>query len=307
MELPEKKRGRKPKGCKMIMSVEEADDKPKHQQNIILHLKCSSKAALEWLRNGNQPAIEEAAETPFFSNLVYDPGNIRDVEPFDTQHGQYTTIIEEQTVSKPEDENEDTIMAKYLELKQYVNRKIAEKVLEIQHKLHKNELNNTKSNCFWDGCPFSGAPVYIPISDTEGKGCFCCPECACGYNMNDNTIDDATRWERYYKLNNIYGKAYNKTENIRPAPDPRYFLNHYLGTMTIDEYREMIGSNKLWIILDKPLTRVLPELHEERSEVPIYSMNLMSKTNSRDEEKTRYKLSRKKPLPNKNVDMWGTT
>jgi hypothetical protein len=147
------------------------------------------------------------------------------------------------------------------------------------------------------------------MSETEGVGCFCSPECAAGFLMNDCTIDDTTRWERYYLLNNKYGKVYGRTDNIKPAPRPQYFLNTYLGNMTIDEYREMIGADKLWLILDKPLSRVLPELHEEKQDIPIYSMNLMSKMNQlAKEDKTKYRLARNKPLPNNtNVSqLWGT-
>lgn len=344
-----KKRGRKPKGCKIIVNDEAIVEKPKPSQNIILHLKCTSHEALEWMRNGHMNTLilnslgnkrygiengsvvqdENTIVEPLqddnqqitYQNVVYDPNIkniVKSIEPFDDTHLAYTTIDDEKPEDEPSiqkeekqksEESDDWILQKYQELKAHILKSIHQKVRIIQHQLHNNEMTNTKCNCFWDGAPFNTSPVFIPISETEGIGCFCSPECGAGYLMNDCTIDDTTRWERYYLLNNKYGKVYGRTDNIKPAPRPQYFLNTYLGNMTIDEYREMIGGDKLWLILDKPLSRVLPELHEEKQDIPVYSMNLMSKMNQiAKEDKTKYRLARNKPLPNKTTasQLWGT-
>jgi hypothetical protein len=76
-------------------------------------------------------------------------------------------------------------------------------------------------------------------------------------------IDDTTKFERYNLINQIYGKIYNYNKNIKPAPNPFYLLDKYYGNLTIEEYRKLLKSNHLLMIVDKPLTRVFPELHEE--------------------------------------------
>ena len=57
--------------------------------------------------------------------------------------------------------------------------------------------------------------------------------------MNEN-IDSSSKFERYYLLNNIYGKIYNYEKNIKPAPDPHYTLDKYYGLFSINEWRYFI-------------------------------------------------------------------
>ena len=79
--------------------------------------------------------------------------------------------------------------------------------------------------------------------------------------MEEN-IDSSIKFERYYLLNNIYGGVYNYTKNIKPAPSPYYMLEKYYGNMTIQEYRALLSNERLFLIVDKPLTKVMPELHQ---------------------------------------------
>jgi hypothetical protein len=81
--------------------------------------------------------------------------------------------------------------------------------------------------------------------------------------MNDNNLDTATRFERYYLLNYIYGKIYNYEKNIKPAPSPYYLLDKYYGNLSIQEYRKLLKSERLLLIVDKPLVRSMPELHND--------------------------------------------
>jgi hypothetical protein len=80
------------------------------------------------------------------------------------------------------------------------------------------------------------------------------------------TIDTSTRFERYHLLNHIYCKIYNYTKNIKPAPDPYYTLNKYYGNLTIQEYRLLLKNERILIVVDKPLSRILPELHEDNDD-----------------------------------------
>jgi hypothetical protein len=99
-------------------------------------------------------------------------------------------------------------------------------------------------------------------------GCFCSPECATAFLFKES-IDTSTRFERYYLLNHIYNKVYNYTKNIKPAPDPYYTLNKYYGELSIQEYRRLFKSERLLIVVDKPLSRVLPELHEYNDDIMV--------------------------------------
>jgi hypothetical protein len=96
-------------------------------------------------------------------------------------------------------------------------------------------------------------------------GCFCSPECAVAHLMSEN-IDSSVKFERYHLLNNIYSKVYDYTKNIKPAPDPHYMLEKYCGNLSIQEYRSLLRNERLYLIIDKPLTRVLPELHEDNDD-----------------------------------------
>ena len=103
-------------------------------------------------------------------------------------------------------------------------------------------------------------------------GCFCSPECAVSYLMNEN-IDTSIKFERYHLLNHIYGKIYNYKKSIKPAPSPHYMLEKFYGNLTIQEYRKLLQNERLILVVEKPLTRVLPELHEDNNENNLSTIN----------------------------------
>jgi ABC-type uncharacterized transport system YnjBCD ATPase subunit len=43
-------------------------------------------------------------------------------------------------------------------------------------------------------------------------------------------------------------------------------LNKYYGNLTIQEYRKLLKNDRLILIVDKPFTRSLPELHEDNDD-----------------------------------------
>ena len=47
------------------------------------------------------------------------------------------------------------------------------------------------------------------------------------------------------------------------APNPYYTLDKFYGNMSIKEYRQLLKYSRLLLAVDKPLTRVLPEIYEE--------------------------------------------
>ena len=154
-------------------------------------------------------------------------------------------------------------------------------------------LNNIKNRscCFWCSYEFNSVPIHIPKVFYKEKydvyGCFCSPECATSYLFNER-IDNNSKFERYQLLNYVYGKIYNYTKNIKPAPDPYYTLEKYYGNLTIQEYRQLLEYDRLILIIDKPLTKIYPELHEDNNnfetiyenKISLKKQNKINKTNS---------------------------
>jgi hypothetical protein len=88
-------------------------------------------------------------------------------------------------------------------------------------------------------------------------------------------------------LNNIYGKIYNYDKNIKLAPNPYYTLDKYYGNLTIQEYRQLLTYERLLLIIEKPLTKIFPELHEDNNEFEtLYDHKLvLKKTNKIEKNK----------------------
>ena len=233
-----KKRGRKPKGGKIIQPSMIPLSQNTNKPNIILHLKCSLKDMLT-------PNIDTVESYDFISNkLTYDVINY-DQQPTETP------INTEPTDYK---DNE---------------KEICSKLKELQYNLHINNITDKSSACFWCTCDFDNPRVYIPKHQINNEyqvyGCFCSPECATAFLMDEN-IDVSTKFERYHLLNHIYAKIYNYNKNIKPAPNPYYMLDKYYGNLSIQEYRSLFKKERLYLIVDKPLTRILPELYEDNDD-----------------------------------------
>ena len=259
---PPKKRGRKPKGGKILKNIKDPDEnKVMKKTNIILHLKCSSSELSE-----NEYSIKEFE--PSFLNIQNKQTNIK-----------FNEINKEE-----EDQN---------------NKKdIWEKITHLKKKMHFNDISDKRSNCFWCTCAFDNPPIYIPKQERNGLmevyGCFCSPECAVAF-LKREPIDTSTLWERYSLLNNVYSNIFNYENNIKPAPDPYYLLDKYYGNLSIEEYRKLLNNQQLLLVVDKPLTKVLPELFEENNDMPtIYSNLLTEKKN-----KNNLRLHRKIPKNSK--------
>ena len=252
-----KKRGRKPKGGKIIQQVVSNETHQEDKPNIILHLKCSMKDLL--IPNQNNSIIESYNFHAGKNDLTYE---IIANENISTINDKTSTSITNLENDYDYDDDEDTICKD-------VNKEIWKKLKQLEQNLHVNNVNNKKSACFWDTCEFDNPPIYIPkhfINDTyHVYGCFCSPECSVAYLMNEN-IDSSTKFERYHLLNHIYTKIYDYKKNIKPAPNPYYMLEKYYGNLSIQEYRSLLRNERLFLIVDKPLTRILPELHEDNDD-----------------------------------------
>jgi hypothetical protein len=303
-----KKRGRKPKGGKIIPQVLSTEGQKKEKPNVILHLKCSTKD-LQTLTN-NDSNIESYTFNNK-SNLSYEiigGENINKItsinqkkptvatsiiNSFYNDTNKYETSKNEYDHNKENNyENDDYDCEdgnKEIEIKE-----IWRKLKLLEHDLHINNVNNKKSACFWDTCEFDNPPVYIPkhfINETYNVyGCFCCPECAVAYLMNEN-IDSSTKFERYHLLNHIYSKIYDYQKNIKPSPNPYYMLDKYYGNLSIQEYRLLLRNERLFLIVDKPLTRILPELHDDNDDFILNNKIIPSNNNYQ----LKSRMQRKKP------------
>ena len=255
-----KKRGRKPKGGTIITAIENKSSIIEQVQNIILHLKCNINEL-----QTNTP--QEITAFQFKNNKSSDLTFMQLNNLTANNHSKN----EENNESNNEpniNPNNDLNKSSNCESKENNETKsILQKLEKLSFQLHIDKIYDKKSNCFFCTCEFDNNPIYIPKFQLNKLfhvyGCFCTPECACAHLMNDNNLDTASRFERYYLLNYIYGKIYNYEKNIKPAPSPFYLLDKYYGNLSIQEYRKLLKSERLLLIVDKPLVRSMPELHND--------------------------------------------
>ena len=171
---------------------------------------------------------------------------------------------------------------------------IWEKLNMLKVNLHNNNIYDKRSSCFWCTYEFDSPPIFIPKHEFKNSyqvyGCFCSPECSVAHLMNEK-IDASVKFERYQLLNHIYGKIYNYSKNIKPAPDPHYLLDKFYGNLSIKEYRDLSKSDQLLIVVEKPLTHIFPELYEDNADFILNQRTIPSNTT--------FKLKRKAETSNK--------
>ena len=276
---PSKKRGRKPKGGKLIQQLTNDSASVQVVPNIILHLKCS---ALD-IQNENLAA----------ANDNFKPGDVVSFNAMDPKgsdlndsyQSQMNTIIASHDSSKPipndglignnaynylndngsdnEDDDDDG---------NHSMKDILKKLNHLKTSFHRSDVFQAigaaprRSCCFWDTCEFDTPPVYLPKSVSANGyvvyACFCSPECALAYLMNER-IDTSVKFERCQMLNAMHGKV---NVSIKPAPNPHYILNKFYGNLSIQEYRKLFKGEQIVYVVNKPLTHILPEIYEENND-----------------------------------------
>ena len=265
-----KKRGRKPKGGKIIQQITPTINQKESKPSVILHLKCSLKdlqinTILGYTVEGYNFPQNSCDYSEILSNNLSQEKN--------TSQNNFFDALETDTVFDYEDENKQT--------KENDIREIWKKLKNLEHNLHINNISDKKSACFWCTYEFDNPPIYIPkhyIKDSyHVYGCFCSPECASAYLMEEH-IDSSSKFERYHLMNHIYSKIYDYKKNIKPAPNPYYMLEKYYGNLNIQEYRSLLKNERLFLVVDKPLTRILPELHEDNDDFIINNKIIPSNT-----------------------------
>ena len=271
---PPKKRGRKPKGGKIVKANVNIHETIVENKIYILHLKCK---------------MSDINDNLFQSVDTYNPNIVEHIDTYNSFKDKDTyTILE--TNPETKDKEENIITQNKQEIiendKNNVNDKkmINIKLKELEKSLSINCVSK-KSACFWCTYDFNSTPIHIPKLYHKEKyevyGCFCSPECACSFLYNEN-IDTNTKFERYQLLNYIYGSIYNYKKDIKPAPNPYYTLSKYYGNLSIQEYRQLLEFDRLILVIDKPLTKIYPEIHEDNNEFEtIYENKISLKKNNR--------------------------
>jgi hypothetical protein len=262
VEKIHKKRGRKPKGGKIVKNEINPIHSYVGKKNIILHLKCK---------------ISDIQQAELSDLSKYNP-TLCTVEPYEKE-GTFEVFETDRPVVEEKKESKVDKQKKI----------IYQKLSDLEKMLNTNSIQK-KSACFWCTCDFDTQPIHIPSLFYKEKynvyGCFCSPECACSYLFKEH-IDDNTKYERYQLLNYLYGKIYNYDKNIRLAPNPYYTLDKFMGNLDIQEYRELLSYDRLLLILDKPLTKIYPELHEDTNEFETMYDNkiVLRRTNKAEKNK----------------------
>ena len=289
-----KKRGRKPRGGKIVSKSTDINKTLSNvETNIILHLKCNTS--------------ELEKKTFSMLNSKYNP-KISQPDPFSLNSNQKLNTLTFENINENESSlNTITTFKKDLHKPLSVNNKVKEincndnidikeiwkKLSNLKYQLHFNCLPDKRSSCFWCTCPFDNPAIYIPSKIRNGVydvyGCFCSPQCAVAFLRNEQ-LDHSVLWERYSMINDLYGKIFGR--NIKPAPSPYYTLNKFYGNLSIQEYRKLLNNDKLLMIVDKPMSKVLPELYEDNNELPNVNNNLLhNQTTSENNVNYRLKSS----------------
>ena len=274
-----KKRGRKPKGGKIVKKELNFEDSVVDEQVVILHLKCKMSE------------LNDSIFGNINSQINYDPNIIKEVKAYSTNDSdnyyKLNNNEHEEVVYNVIDENKHNSIIEQSDVlekesttkeKQKCKKNIHNKLKELEILFNNNTINK-KSDCFWCTCGFSTSPIYIPSLYYKEKydvyGCFCSPECAASYLFKEN-IDNNTKFERYQLLNYLYGKIYKYEKEIKFAPDPYHTLDKYYGNLTIQEYRQLLEYDRLILVINKPVSKVYPEIHEDNNHFETVYENKLS-------------------------------
>ena len=257
-----KKRGRKPKGGKLVIKQQDNPIQNNPVVNVILHLKCSMNDLNDYNNKLNKlvtnPLIYNPSVPPEI--LTYNDLYTNPFSTYDNTENNTNTIYT--TYNEPQTNTDNTNLAykdNYVSTtsnnttntpvlcincssdicnnpstdkddSNISSKEINAKLKNLKYNLYKNNLPDKKSACFWCTYDYDNAPCYIPKYEMDdrifGYGSFCRPECAVAYLMKEN-IDDSTKFERYHLLNQIYSKVYDYKKSIKPAPNPYYLLEKF--------------------------------------------------------------------------------
>lgn len=265
-EPMQKKRGRKPKGGKIVNANEiQQSTIQTVKPNVILHLQCFlSDLEIETQKDNDVKAYNEPCNTLQFSTVNTVDEQVVEDKP---------AVVNNTTQPTPNEAKE--LYERLNELNKHM-RHIQKNSDDIHNVVSHETIEKMekRSACFWCTCEFETPSIYLPKHEVNGRyevyGCFCSPECACAY-LFDESIDQSLKWERYALLNYLYKNVFYQTKSFHPAPDPRFLLNKYFGILTIEEYRALLRTGKHIMVIDKPISKVYPEVHVDNHEFEDFS------------------------------------
>jgi hypothetical protein len=274
---------KKTKGAKIIdCLIPAVAYVPAKMNNVILHLKCTLNEIDEYIYKSNWK----------YNVLSYDPTIPKDIiaydnNSFNNNFGQYSTgnnnetNIEEDTTTntkKESIENHICYKCQSSTENENNNNNITEqdqqKIKQLKIMFYKNQMQDKKADCFWCTCPFDNDPCYILQygfnNEIYGHGSYCSPECAVAFLFEKQQLwDDSAKTESFQLMNYYYGKPNGYQQSIKPALSPYYFLDKFYGNLTIQEYRRLTKSQHMMLVVEKPITRILPEIHEDNDNLTI--------------------------------------
>ena len=301
-EIKHKKRGRKPKGGKIVQASQLEKNFINVKNNVILHLKCFLKDIdNNDIHNiySKYESIPTSNSKLLFSNIHENDNDHNNSDNSDNNNNKEEEEEKEEDEKKKDDfshiENKkEEERGNYEVLHEENNNNntilpttILKKLKELEIILKHDLTNDKKSCCFYCTESFDNIPIRIPKYILNGivyvYGCFCQPECGVGFLMNE-LLMSSVKFERLSLFNNIYGKIFHYEHNIKPSPNPFYTLDKFLGNLTIKEYRKLAKSHQFYLVIDKPITRSLPELHDDNDDCIITNKKIPS--NSKNEKKT---------------------
>jgi hypothetical protein len=308
-----KKRGRKPKGG-IIIEQNKIEMQTDIKPNIILHLNCKlndiitgdlnydptvynikdfdnmnikydyiEKKNDDLLNNGiNEDSGDSLNNINVINNSTTNSANIN-INTNNTANNSGNSCNDNKFFNNDEHLlNNDNFLIHNNNEKNLYNKALSKKLEDLSKQLKTNNINK-KSACFWCTCNFDNQTILIPKYEIKNTyycyGNFCSPECACSYLMNEN-IESSQKFERYYLLNNIYGKIYDYEKNIKLAPSPYYTLEKFYGNLNIQEYRKLLKHERLLLVVDKPLSKLTPELYDENEDYILNNKSINNKQNS---------------------------
>jgi hypothetical protein len=304
-----KKRGRKPKGGKLSNKEDNNANEILPPENVILHLKCNISEIDDQITSKNildyNPKMPPEIKTyDILEENVYTSYHDNDKSKYFDAYNDGNANTH--TCSQCIENNKIKTCGRDIETNNNVKiniRELNSKLKEQKNLLYNGEMNGKTSACFWCTCEFDNNACYIPKCEDESKidgyGSFCRPECAVAFLFDEN-IDDSIKFERYQLLNKIYSKVYDFKKNIKPAPDPHYLLDKFYGNLNIQEYRQLLSGDNLLFIVDKPMTRVFPELFEDNDNfiLGVYGNGITKNATSNN---SVYKVKRQSEKP-KEID-----
>ena len=232
--------------------------------NVILHLHCTVEEIDNYIRQDQWKHNE----------LIYNPTIPKEIIPFDngktqTDYHSYLDNEPAQNVNAYQDPKNKPRCELY---DQDVRELVKLKELKLQY--YKNEIPNKKIDCFWCTCSYDNDPYYIlqhgSTGDILAHGSYCSAPCAVAFLFRNMLWDDSAKLDSYQLMNYYYGSKTNEN-SIKPACSPYYFLDKYYGNLTIQEFRKLSNSNYMFLCIDKPVTRVVPEIHEDNDRATINS------------------------------------